>query len=446
MIKKLRCISLCALALLLAATSVITGSLLSDGQASFAKTQTDSFNLSVDVGTRRDPIYSIDAFHYTIESLTRLDVCFNHMSQVTAEAAAGAGTTVEKCQQLVSCNMSADGKTATLSPTGQDCYIVPVATFRQGMDGLDTMLLPDVVYLRYKTNCPHNEGQIFAGSSDSRFSEASSVRFNYVNDGKWHLMKIDLSSCSDLTGYTSYIRWDFFADGALALNYSIDVQMLAWFYSDADAEEYSRKMFGDDLKVEEAKRYGASLPQGTSNYPQGAWGAKINTESTTTAVRFASCIDAINGTTLSTGLISYFNTKEDGSYNPVRASIDGLQTLSIDGKSQLVFAGWAIARGGQDTYYWSLDGNTWYSAIPGVNITLADAEPGVIEAALYYMQQGTTATVITSPSYGRFGDWHIDLSDYKGKKVTVYLAVDNGTTNNSEWPTIILTATNVTVS
>ena len=133
---------------------------------------------------------------------------------------------------------------------------------------------------------------------------------------------------------------------------------------------------------------------------------------------FASSIDWINGvgpdgTPLApyTDLGSYINTAANITQ---AAEIDG-KTLTTDDDYRLTISGWAQTAGGQNGYYWSFDGYSWYKCAGG---TLVDATEEITAAA-----QTITGLETLSAGNGRFGKIGVDLSAYEGQTVNVSFAV-----------------------
>ncbi len=117
----------------------------------------------------------------------------------------------------------------TLVGNGEDAYVtaIPIGT----SDATTTKL----VALKYRTNVADIGGQFFIGSGNSWTGQGDSIDFSYVADGQWHLLLVDLSGVTALTGAANYMRYDFFADGT---NHAIDVQYIAFFDSADQAYAY----------------------------------------------------------------------------------------------------------------------------------------------------------------------------------------------------------------
>ncbi len=406
-------IAVCVLAAALVAAFLLTDSLVGTASGGFSKTYEDNFTLKVSV-TRDGPIYSIPLY--------------NHLYQPTKGA---ANTDIFNMASA-----TAESNYVRLQATGEDCYVAPLNKYYTSCVcgcNWNGIVLPKFVYIKYRVPEDYAgiPGQIFAGSGSNWSGVGDCVeRFNYNADGKWHLMRVDLALPA-LTLLTNYFRFDFFDNGT-TLPY-IDIQMIAWFRSDADAENYNNTTFGDNLRVEYATLYSnpaQTLPKADPILaPLGATVAdslsedEKNTYVTQQRYKFVSLIDEINGVEVGGDAGSDPDSyKESWRGSDLRYNaIPGFSTQS-DGR--LTIEGWAMVAGGiSDThpYVWSFDQLTWY-AVGGRIEDLTDAE-------LPFFQNHVTARV------GAFADvaWSkenvrfaaiIDLSCLSGNKVeNVYVGV-----------------------
>lgn len=156
-----------------------------------------------------------------------------------------------------------------------------------------------------------------------------------------------------------------------------------------------------------------------------------------TNVTFAATVDWINGvgpdgTPLNpyTDLASYRNPTADMAKS---AEIDG-KTLTTDDHYRLSISGWAQTAGGQKSYYWSLDGYSWYTCVSGIT---ADATEEITAAA-----KAMTGLETLSAANGRFGKVAADLSAYEGQTVTLRFAVADA----EDQLTTVLTINELTVA
>ncbi len=156
-----------------------------------------------------------------------------------------------------------------------------------------------------------------------------------------------------------------------------------------------------------------------------------------TNISYASTVDWINGVGIDgtpltpyTDLASYHNTTADIT---VSAAIDG-KTLTTDEQYRLSISGWAQTARGQNGYYWSLDGYSWYKCVGGVTI---DATEEITAAA-----QTISGLETLSATNGRFGKIAADLSAYEGQTINLQFAVADADGKLSS----ILTVSELTVS
>lgn len=138
------------------------------------------------------------------------------------------------------------------------------------------------------------------------------------------------------------------------------------------------------------------------------------------AYRYMASVDSINGKTYE-ALQGMRDPNYASSWTAEEklASIKPATTndVTVSDSNTIVLAGWAIVNGGQQKHYYSLDKENWYLC----EGTFTDAEAAVITSA---QQNGN----VTAPSAenGHFSDLTVDLSAHKGETVTVYMAVEAG--------------------
>ena len=98
------------------------------------------------------------------------------------------------------------------------------------------------IVIKYRTTSDITLGEIFAGSGQGPTGGADEGVFDYVNDGEWHLVIVDLDTVAavDTDGYLlEYLRLDFFTEGQYQ---SIDVEYIAAFHSIEAAEAYGSRL------------------------------------------------------------------------------------------------------------------------------------------------------------------------------------------------------------
>jgi hypothetical protein len=255
-------------------------------------------------------------------------------------------------------------------------------------------------------------------------------------------MKIPLSyKCKDLTDFTNYIRFDLFNVGSSDDRYYVDIQMMAWFACDADAEEYNLKTFEDRLSVEPARYEGQEIPGGGPSMPSNLTVLTYkNSDGTTVGARYysmAACIDRVNGV-VPDPQISCYHTND---YQV--ATHNGITAINSNGKMVLKFTGWAAIYGGQSiNVFWSIDGIRWFQ-IPTTGGDFQRGEDAIGDTAFAWCG-GVRSNWVTFRA--RFSELEIDLSAYKGKTLNhVYFARSAASGNRENEPIVICHLTNVIV-
>ena len=119
-------------------------------------------------------------------------------------------------------------------------------------------------------------------------------------------------------------------------------------------------------------------------------------------------VDAVNGTQYKD--VNGYRTGEAGNRQLVIAQI--ANQTATNGK--LTLAGWALVNGGQDKYFWSVDGKNWTEVTD-----IALGATGEAHAASATGAFGLNAVVSANGLY----NMTLDLSAHAGKTVTVYVAV-----------------------
>jgi hypothetical protein len=142
-------------------------------------------------------------------------------------------------------------------------------------------------------------------------------------------------------------------------------------------------------------------------------------------------VDAVNGTQYND--VNGYRTGEAGNRQLVIAQI--ANQTATNGK--LTLAGWALVNGGQDKYFWSVDGKNWTEVTD-----IALGATGEAHAASATGAFGLNAVVSANGLY----NMTLDLSQYAGKTVTVYIAVRSTLVHDSvQHLCHFVTLSNVTV-
>ena len=95
------------------------------------------------------------------------------------------------------------------------------------------------VAIKYRTTGNTTTGNIYVGSGAGPMGEGDEIKYEIINDGKWHVALFDLSKSSAVQdGVINYLRWDMFIGGQ---NNVIDVSYIAAFRSIKAAKSYDAK-------------------------------------------------------------------------------------------------------------------------------------------------------------------------------------------------------------
>ena len=124
----------------------------------------------------------------------------------------------------------------TLTANGPDPYVTAIPI---GSGATVTKHL----YVLYRTTTQAT-AELFIGSGDGWGAGDHVPVSPYTADGKWHLLCIDLSGAANLVGNrANFLRFDFFANVESG---KVDVKMMAFFNSDAEAKAYAAAKYGSD--------------------------------------------------------------------------------------------------------------------------------------------------------------------------------------------------------
>ena len=285
----------------------------------------------------------------------------------------------------------------TYTPSGTDPFYFPFANVEGNR----------YLSIRYRTSTAAGAFlQFYIGSSGSAPYDDSTMMKTAVNaDGQWHLVVFDLQHLIDTGKYDgkniSYFRFDVLdaQGGTMPAGASIDIKYIAFFETEEGARQEEEIFFE---------------PNATETFV-----APISK-----AFKYCAHVDTINFNNY--GLGDGYRDDSSGSAVIVTPVIDnyGAGNLNVDDvagdEAVLVLSGWAIVNGGQDKYFWSLDGNTWTEVAKGIYGLANEAQVNAARA------KGVDAAVHAN---GTFKDVVIDLSAYRGQTLsTLYVAVRSTTT------------------
>ncbi len=133
--------------------------------------------------------------------------------------------------------------------------------------------------------------------------------------------------------------------------------------------------------------------------------------SASTSFKYLGHVDWING-------VQYdLNGYRNNGVSPKVANPAVLSGIVASKAGKLTITGWALVNGGQDKYFWSVDGQNWYEFAGGSYSATGQAHA---DHAKGYAGADVTSV---EPANGIFDNITADLSAYRGKTITVYIAV-----------------------
>ena len=150
---------------------------------------------------------------------------------------------------IANATLSQDGSyvTVTTGQVGDPYYQLPMI---KGMG-----YVANYVVIKYRTTSEGFGGEGFIGSGSGPHGQGDNVQYDYVADGKWHIVIIDLSTVyAVVDGVIDYLRWDVFRGGQ---NLTIDLGYIAAFNSIEAAQMYDEKL--------------ANIYYNSYNVPQSEW-------------------------------------------------------------------------------------------------------------------------------------------------------------------------------
>jgi len=295
----------------------------------------------------------------------------------TPEILANATTTGNQSTAVI----SDDGKFVTITagegnPVDANFWVVSPGSMITGVK---------YVGLKYRTTV-NPGGEFFVGSANIT-GGADELKFEYVADGEWQVLILDITSFVNADGLVNYMRFDYFM--AASVGCSIDIENIALFKSLEDAELY----------------YGLREPAPEEPAPfEGKWHASVDSfmycvnDDFSDVVTFAGAnTNSVIGTTITSG---------SGTLPTVTAKY-------------VYFAGGWLAVDG-----YSLE--NWVCNIYAADGTLLNT----IELGLKVAEEGVLTHVANNMGYtgvpNRCGNDTeiINLGEYAGQTVTVVYAVD----------------------
>ncbi|MBQ1232680.1 MAG: leucine-rich repeat protein [Clostridia bacterium] len=140
---------------------------------------------------------------------------------------------------VAAAELRADGKYVSVLGSGVDMYfaVIPTQSWVQANR---------YIVIKYRTAEQGTEddpvqGELFVGSGQGWTGNCDSVILDYITDGEWHLMVVDLAEVSSVASsyVLGYMRFDCFTDGTDRM---IDVAYIASFGSVEAAEAYDAQL------------------------------------------------------------------------------------------------------------------------------------------------------------------------------------------------------------
>ena len=261
-----------------------------------------------------------------------------------------------------------------------------------------------VMAIKYRSQTSGIFMQVYSDSVNKKPVAASCTSVDITNDGKWHLVTVDLASkIADYNGSTAnYLRLDFMNATALPENAFVDIEYIGFFNTAAEAQAYDEQYYSNKaVYVDPASSYTAST------------------------LAYCSSLDMINGMGLNGAEKLY--SRGGNSKAGVDRVIYGGTTFD---NNYLVFTGWSVVDGGISKYVWSADGGkTWNDVKLYKRTSIGSGSTAYINAAQTTL--GVTLSENSAQNSGYQGNVGAgvdcagiaaDLTAYSGKTVDVMLA------------------------
>ena len=130
-----------------------------------------------------------------------------------------------------------------------------------------------------------------------------------------------------------------------------------------------------------------------------------------TSFKYLGHVDWING-------VQYdLNGYRNNGVSPKVAAPAVLSGIVSSKDAKITITGWALVNGGQDKYFWSVDGQNWYEFAGGSYTPTSQAHADHANAF------GGADVTSVEHANGIFTNITANLSAYRGKTITVYIAV-----------------------
>ncbi len=199
------------------------------------------------------------------------------------------------------------------------------------------MTVAPIFAVKYRTTSAVSNMEIYTDSLNNGVNGKNLVRIPIESDGEWHVEYVNLKSIKDFNGETvNYFRFDFMNATVLPVDSYIEFEYVGFFNSEEEVEMFETGKYVPVVYVDPASGYKES-----------------------TDIIHASSIDMINGAGGATA--TKFDYRGGNSLKGIDKFNHNATTLS---GGKLVFSGWTVVDGGIEKFVWSIDGITWYDAVP----------------------------------------------------------------------------------
>ncbi len=300
------------------------------------------------------------------------------------------------------------------------------------------------VVVKYRIPTSNSEAagcfEIFTSTVNSSATAGDQVYcYNLKKDGFWHVILIDISKENHPTFkadeekyYANYLRLDFFSmkmseESCIDIEYvgmSSDLQSI--FELNSDMNTVTLVTQGTVETYYDVKTGNQVEESGDGKLPKVEY-VSPDSDYTESTVKFASCIDMINGW----GKGENKRLTNIGATSIKAPDVLDYGVTTVNGH-QLIFTGWAVVDGGADRYVWSVDGGvTWHDAIAvkpltaatADHMTSAKAKLGGYEFVDYEASSANCSFQGTVGGGASVNGLYADLSDYAGETVEITFAV-----------------------
>lgn len=210
-----------------------------DAIGSFGALSASRINVQIPVrdlsGEHVIEIVGRDAFGYTevIEEFT-FDKAVDPNAPVFSFWAADMISSLPGSVDIEDVQLSETGAylTITTGTVGDPWYLLPMVNGKG--------FVANYVAIKYRTTSETTTGEVFVGSGPGPSGQGDNIRYEIINDGKWHVAILDLSQAAAVKdGVINYLRWDMFMGGQ---NNVVDVAYIAAFLSEQAALDYDARL------------------------------------------------------------------------------------------------------------------------------------------------------------------------------------------------------------